>query len=500
MDDGHAVLWSWLMDHAPVDTARQALADGVVLDTWINGDAEEQVGAAAETRLVQEQERWVTTALTTGAIFPARPMPDAYVRTVFHDLLFSTALYAAHQAKGRRTVDVPDVEEAAARLRRFVARAPAGLTAAGVVFFVIATHEDLNAIAYYGRMAADDFLHGRLHRPWSPVVLQAQLALYHRLGWVDRVFTGTGDMLTLTDRGRAVVERLRHILAASGELAWRADNQRWAVFGEMDYDTVLARVAPDANAQTAQYLKSLGLRAGMRVLEVGCGTGRATVDLGLADLVGPGGMVVALDPSRTLLDKLEAKIRARGIRNVQVVQGIAEALPFPAHTFDAAVAVAALHFTDVDRAVAEMARVTKPGGLVSALCPPPEFDVRTIPMVALWFRPLTALAERLGVPFGEKNGLPRGRLQAAFARHLTDVVVTDLPRTVSAEDYRSFLTFVLKGAAFFQNILCRLPYHERGALIQRLEETGAAIAAHTTPAEKQAVVYNEAAYGRVPGA
>ncbi|EQD46535.1 Methyltransferase type 11 domain protein, partial [mine drainage metagenome] len=151
-------------------------------------------------------------------------------------------------------------------------------------------------------------------------------------------------MLLLTELGRDVLGRLRRILDESGELQWRSENQRWVIFGEMDYDKIHGRVFPESRVQTRKYLESLGLEEGMRVLEVGCGTGRATVDLGLCDLVGPGGQVWALDPSATLLQKLDAKCKEQRIQNVELVQGAAEDLPFPDAHFDAAIAVASLHF------------------------------------------------------------------------------------------------------------------------------------------------------------
>lgn len=119
-------------------------------------------------------------------------------------------------------------------------------------------------------------------------------------------------------------------------------------------------------------------------------------------------------------------------------------------------------------------------------------------MVAMWFRPLSDLAERFSVPFSERNGLPRGALRAAFEAHVAYVEMRDVPATMSAEDYQSFLTFVLRGGAFFQNILCRLPYQERWGIIRRLEEDGAKIAAATSPEEQRGLFYAEAAYGRVP--
>jgi SAM-dependent methyltransferase len=211
--------------------------------------------------------------------------------------------------------------------------------------------------------------------------------------------------------------------------------------------------------------------------------------------VEPGGTVTALDPSRLLLNRLAQKCEERRVANVELVQGVAEALPFEDSHFDAVVAVLALHFTDVDRALGEMVRVAKPGGLVSALSPAPEFDIRKIPMVAMWFRPLSDLADRFGIPFAERNGLPVGVLQEAFARHLTNVSMRDIPAAVDAGDYRSFLAFVLRGAAFFQNILSRLPYQERWAIMARLEQTGAELVKSTAPEEQRALYSAEAAYG-----
>lgn len=495
--DLYGFLYRWLIDPEWVETIRRALAMGVVLDTWMNGEEEEHVTAEAEALLTREEQRLTALAIRTGAIFPQFRMSDEYVYSVFHEVLFSTALFVAQKSKGRREVDVPEVLEAIARLLRLIEEEPADITAVGGFFVAISAHEDLNAIAYYGRMLREDFLLGRLHRPWSKLVLSAQLDAYQRMKLVECVFAGEGDMLQLTELGRDVLERLRGILEESGELNWRSDNQRWVIFGETDYDKVFSRVFPDVNEQTRGYLEGLGLQAGMRVLEVGCGTGRVTVDLGLCDLVGPTGHVVALDPSAVLLQKLEQKCQERDICNVEVVQGVAEDLPFPPDSFDAVVAVYSLHFTDVSKAVAEMTRVTKSGGLLSALCPQSEMDAREIPMVATWFRPLSDLADRFGVPFSERNGLPLGALREAFESHLDEVEMRSVSVTASAEDYESFLTFALKGGAFFQNILCRLPYHERWSIIRRLEEDGAKIASATTLEEKRAIFHAEAAYGIV---
>lgn len=478
-----------------VQLIRDALATGVVLDTWMNGEQEEDISVEALQGLTEAERVRVHPAIAKGAVIGL-----ANVLLAFHEIVMATALYRAQQRKGRRAVDRADVSAALERVDAFVAHHPLGWVALRTFYLIISTHEDFNALEYYGSMPLQDFLLGNLHRPWSDGVFRTQLAHYQRLGLVHVYFRGSGDMVMLTDAGRAVLDQLRRILDRAGELSWRAEAQRWTIFGELNYDVVIARVFPDFNDRTRDYLSSVAVRPGMQVLEVGCGTGRVTVDLGLCERVGDSGRVVALDPSRTLLDRLEAKQKAAGITNVEAIQGRAERLPFPDDTFDVTLAVASLHFTDVEQAMTEMVRVTKPGGLVTAWCPPPDTDVRAIPMVAMWFRPLVELAERWQLRFGDHNGLPPGCLESAFRRHLSDVRYDPtIPICLSAADPDSFLAFVLKGGAFFQNLLCRVPYADRWQLIRRLETMGQELVRHTEPTERYATYRTEAVYGRVPG-
>lgn len=474
---------------------RDALGAAVVLDTWMNGEHEEEVFDDALDGLAAALATRLLPGLAESPAGPGR-LDDALA--ALHEIVLGTALYHAQRTRGRRAIDRSDVDVALDRVEGFGARQPLAWEAPRILYGLTCAHEDLNALAYYGSMRQDDFLMGRLHRPWSDRVFHGHLTRYRRLGLVDVQYRGEGDTVMLTSAGHALLERLRYLLEASGEFAWRADAQRWTIFGELDYDAVLPRVAPDGATPTVEFLNRLGIRPGMRVLEVGCGTGRATIDLGLYQRVGESGHLVALDPSRTFLDQLEAKRRAAGIRHVEVVQGAAEHLPFPDDAFDVCLAVGSLHFTEVDQAVGEMARVTKPGGLVAALCPPPQTDFRQIPMVALWFRPLAELAEKWGLPFGERTGLPPGVLEATFRRHLASVTYTTLASTLSAADPEAFLAFVLKGGAFYQNLLCRVPYADRWKLIHRLEQTGHALVQKTTLSEQTTSLDNETVFGRVP--
>jgi SAM-dependent methyltransferase len=93
-----------------------------------------------------------------------------------------------------------------------------------------------------------------------------------------------------------------------------------------------------------------GVGSGMRVLDVGAGTGALT-----AELVSRGASVVAADPSTEFV----AAFRKR-FPDVEVYEAPAEELPFESGVFDVALAQLVVAFvSDAPAAVAEMARVAR---------------------------------------------------------------------------------------------------------------------------------------------
>jgi SAM-dependent methyltransferase len=122
------------------------------------------------------------------------------------------------------------------------------------------------------------------------------------------------------------------------------------------YDRFMGRYSVLLSPQLADLA---GVRAGQRVLDVGCGPGALT-----AELVSRTGAanVAAVDPSEPFVEA--ARTRHPG---VDVRRAGAEALPFEADGFDAALAQLVVHFmTDPVLGIAEMARVVRPGGVVVA--------------------------------------------------------------------------------------------------------------------------------------
>jgi SAM-dependent methyltransferase len=108
------------------------------------------------------------------------------------------------------------------------------------------------------------------------------------------------------------------------------------------------------------FLRWLALPAGLRWLDVGCGTGALTeAILAAADP----GEVFGVDPTADFLAAAEAQIVDPRVR---FALGDARALPVPSDAYDAVVAGLVLNFVpDPEVAVAEMVRAARPGGTVA---------------------------------------------------------------------------------------------------------------------------------------
>lgn len=104
---------------------------------------------------------------------------------------------------------------------------------------------------------------------------------------------------------------------------------------------------------------------GSRALDVCTGTGDLAFEL--ADRVGPNGSVIGVDFSEQMLARATAKAAANGAPATFQVADALE-LPFGDSEFDGAtVAFGARNLSDLDRGLAEMARVVRPGGRVVVL-------------------------------------------------------------------------------------------------------------------------------------
>jgi SAM-dependent methyltransferase len=116
-------------------------------------------------------------------------------------------------------------------------------------------------------------------------------------------------------------------------------------------------------ANSAAYLLP-HLVPGMSLLDVGCGPGTITVDL--ATRVAPG-QVTAVEITNDALHLARTEASSYGQRNIDFAVADIHALDFPDGTFDVTHAHQVLqHVADPVRALREMRRVSRPGGIVAA--------------------------------------------------------------------------------------------------------------------------------------
>jgi SAM-dependent methyltransferase len=219
-----------------------------------------------------------------------------------------------------------------------------------------------------------------------------------------------------------------------------------AVYPQRDNPSFEAELASRTASQAAAYFLPY-LRAGMRLLDVGCGPGSIT--LGLAEMIAPG-EVVGIDVQRSQVEQAGALTVARGVANARFEVADIYQLPFPDESFDAVFAHAVLmHLNDPLRALQEMRRVLRPGGMAGIRDPDWGADL---------FTPLTPLLEQwraLRLRVRQHNGgdpfLGRHHrrllLEAGFARAEATAAVESVGTLEETRRYATWLKAQLQGFA-----------------------------------------------------
>jgi len=136
--------------------------------------------------------------------------------------------------------------------------------------------------------------------------------------------------------------------------------------GYVDSD-YLRFVAPSVSHLKRRTYELLELRAGKKVLDVGCGPASDTVEMGR--LVGPQGQVIGVDRDQAMIDEAESRAREAGVAAwVEHRRAESNALPFESGQFDAVRSERLFqHLPDPRPTLMEMIRVARSGGLVLVL-------------------------------------------------------------------------------------------------------------------------------------
>ncbi len=161
-----------------------------------------------------------------------------------------------------------------------------------------------------------------------------------------------------------------------------------------------------------EVVRAIAPRPGERVVDVGAGMGPATVLAAKA-----GASVLAVDPTPYMRRILGLRrLGQRGRKAIHVADGSAESIPADDHSVDALWTVNTMHhWTDLDAAVHELARVLRAGGRV--LLVDEDFDAPTHPAFARMQRrkaerahhfaeidPVTVAATLTAAGFGSAEG------------------------------------------------------------------------------------------------
>jgi SAM-dependent methyltransferase len=183
-------------------------------------------------------------------------------------------------------------------------------------------------------------------------------------------------------------------------------------------DTKRLRLLHDVyGPATEALLRRAGLRAGLRVVEVGCGSGNTAC--WVAEQVGPEGSVVAIDVSPDQIEQARRQAASRNLRNVEFHVADAYAPRLPEGAFDLAYCrLVLMHLTRPADALAAMRALVRPGGVVVCeemdlgcwVCDPPA------EAMTRFFALNTALGERRGENFSLGVSLHRLFREAGFDR------------------------------------------------------------------------------------
>ncbi len=160
-------------------------------------------------------------------------------------------------------------------------------------------------------------------------------------------------------------------------LAWRFASRRYSLPCPVWMKWMLDPGAGGISPRTQKTIDFLDVRPGMNVLDAGSGPGRLTIPL--ARLVGPDGLVTAMDLQDGMLQEVEKRAKNANLTNIHLLKaGIGEGKA-GREKFDRAVLITVIgEIPDRQAALCEMYNALKPGGilLVEETIRDPHFQAR----------------------------------------------------------------------------------------------------------------------------
>jgi predicted methyltransferase len=161
-------------------------------------------------------------------------------------------------------------------------------------------------------------------------------------------------------RRRLAAGLLGAILLLSGLLVF---SPALSLFGQED------GAKRDAWQQPERVMDALGVRAGSRVADVGCGEGYFVMHL--AKRVGGEGRVYAVDVDEDSLARVRRRAEKEGFANVEILRSRTDATLLPSESVEVVLVVNAYHeMREADAMLHSIREALKPGGLLAIIDPP----------------------------------------------------------------------------------------------------------------------------------
>lgn len=453
---------------------RQLYESGVVINPWLAGvDSTSRFDPGVFEHLDLEAREYSSIHWTeeeTIQNFDTLPVPNKFPRIALYETFASTAVFIAHKKTGNLLVDEKIALKAIEKVENFCNTHGFGTLV--YIYRLVTAYDNLNAINYFGSIPEREFLHGSWHRPWVDYSLSDDLLIGVLHNMFQIVVRNDRRYVELTPKGIEFLSNLRQVLEEAGHFSHQIKFLHISQFNLFDdYEKLADEILPQATPFRKQLIDFAGIKPGMKVLELGCGSGALTFEAGLADRVGSEGKLICIDPSAGMINRAKAKPQAREKNWVEFQIGQAENLPFEDGSFDAVIGSAFLHFTDREVALKEMRRVTRSGGIVAS-GHPLAYDFRNIPFFLEWFLPIFQLAtQRKEQPksflFSSEEGL------GAFAKAgLIQIESQQPPFPMLFHDPEKVIKHFIHGVGLFQEELADLPWKARQEIMESLQERG----------------------------
>ncbi|RVD51620.1 MAG: class I SAM-dependent methyltransferase [Mesorhizobium sp.] len=206
-----------------------------------------------------------------------------------------------------------------------------------------------------------------------------------------------------------------------------------------------------------KFIGFAGLAPGEKILDVGCGTGSLTFELAKsAELAS----IEAIDFSPVFV---EAAKRRNADPRVEIQQADATALPFADNAFDRALALLVLHFVpEAGKAVAEMRRVTRPGGVVAAVVWDHLGGMAGMRMMIDTVAALSESGRQLRSRYCFQPMMQPGEMKRSFVEQgLADVTETELMIRMDYQDFADFWAPISAGEGPLGKYMSTLEAAER---------------------------------------